>query len=114
MKSCALCGFRDATCETPWDGRQVPACATCTAPVTGVPDMPGHDSWADRVLSMARRFDSFVVRDLTDGLGYEDDDVRNRIAQAAHRLASIGALEVIGQVARKGNPSRYRYVRDRA
>lgn len=32
MKTCALCGFRDATTTTDWDGRIVACCARCNVP----------------------------------------------------------------------------------
>lgn len=38
-RTCALCGERDATTVTDLDGRPVPACARCLAPVRD-PSLP--------------------------------------------------------------------------
>jgi hypothetical protein len=35
-RTCALCGWRDATHTTGWEGRMVAACATCDPPIERV------------------------------------------------------------------------------
>lgn len=37
--TCAICGYRDATERTEWDGREIAACTTCMDPVEVDPEI---------------------------------------------------------------------------
>lgn len=102
--TCALCGFRDATTITDWDGRPVLACPTCTR----VPDdlAPPSRAFDLNRASLALRVAHYVFGPGADGadvsevaaaLDHDRSKIeRNAISAALSRLVRQGFLDVTG------------------
>ena len=88
-RTCALCGERDAATLTDYDGRQVPACTRCLAPVADPPE-PVDDLIA--AIGTGERTFAEIAR----WLGVEDLD-RTGLAGALRKR--LQRLEAAGLVA---------------
>lgn len=95
---CALCQKRPASALTDWDGRQVPACRACLAPVPEPASV--SDDLHRRVLRAARHFDQFTASEMVIALDVSPVDAPS-LRRAVHLLARSGALRIVSEEARR-------------
>lgn len=102
-RSCALCGFRNATTETEWEGRTFPACEKCVSPVEfgevderrlELLELAEHPERVRRgvgttelVLALVLRYPGETVADICLRAGVPPDANRNKVVTEADRAA---------------------------
>ena len=111
-RTCALCGERDAATLTDLDGRAVPACTRCLAPVPDpatpyepadlverVRDRPKDKAapfaaspMRDAVLQAVRSLGAATTTDIREALGYHTRAEQNHVTVVLSRLVRAGAL----------------------
>lgn len=100
MKTCALCGGRDAVCNDEWDGRMVPHCAVCLTPPADPAEPDGPHTWSTHPsevrtyrLGLLARYGPVSAAGLAGAMGLEDRRGRLRIIQFLWKLADQGAID---------------------
>ncbi len=95
--TCALCGSRDATTLTEWDGRGVPACDRCLA--DDLADAEWYDiadaSWAAKAVHLARRHPGLTALEIAEMLGVAGDQHRRGPDARAHDAVATGLSRAV-------------------
>lgn len=64
-RTCAIDGYRDATCTVEWDGRVVAACDDCAGVTPDAPRIPSGSQLAADTLAAVRRMFARTGPDVT-------------------------------------------------
>ncbi len=91
--TCAICGVRDATTRDEVDGREVAACASCTAEVAD-PTPPA--STGERVVRMLQMSPGMDLHELAEALGETDEMAKARVSAALSRAVRLGLCRAEG------------------
>ncbi len=108
--TCALCGSRDSSGLTDYDGRLVPACDHCLAPpaepVLSRTAVTGKDT-RSQLLGLLRSNGALTAAEVSNLLHVVGQEDRLVISQTLWRMAHEGALEID----RDARPQEYRVKR---
>ena len=94
-RTCAICGWRDASDAIDWDGRVMAACQTCLGDVVDPPSTVSDDevSIAWRAINHARKNPGLTRSEIANALGVDESNIaRNKVAAALSRGVKWGVL----------------------
>lgn len=99
MKTCALCGFRDATHSVAIDDRAYVACDKCDAPAQGARPREAMKVLRSRVQRLLRSEPGMSLTDVVEALGYDpgDENLKQRVRRAwreFHRIVTTSSGQI--------------------